>query len=520
MRLKLLFRTILYLHFRQIYYQIQRRIFVPSFQIYKINVKCNLTSVVFLEKINCYNNGIFSFLNIQNKFDHWSDTSYGMLWAYNLNYMDWLNQSGMSFKEGAKWIDLFINDISKNCVGLDPYPIALRGINWIKFMSRYYSKMSNCQLEHWCSSLYSQYRLLEKRLEYHLLGNHLLEDAYSLYIASLFFGEERMYKRYSELLLNQLDEQILNDGAHYEQSPMYHCILLDRLLDCYNFSTYNLRFEGQDRINRILCKKAQLMLGHLSSIIYNDHSFPLLNDSAEGIAPLPDQLFEYAKRLGLDWKPIPLKECGYRKMYSRVFEVIVDVGNIMASYQPGHSHADTFSYELRIFGKPFIIDTGISTYNKTNRRQYERGTMAHNTVSVNGKNSSEVWGGFRIGRRAKVTILKDSHNDIEAYHNGFGSSGTHFRRFRITDNCFGIEDSFSGDKETISVIHLAPDVEIISYDSSKIITNRGIIEIQDALKVEIVDDEISYTYNCFNHSKTMHIYFFKHLSYQVKLLVS
>ena len=520
--LVVLFNTLSNLRLKQLIFQIKyrlnRTIEYKHYSIQNIGFYYFENSIDKLKSL--LNIDTLNMLNISASFSSWNYVDNGMLWAYNLNYMDWLNQCGMNFKEGAKWIDLFINDISKNRVGLDPYPIALRGINWIKFMSRYYSKMSNCQLEHWCSSLYSQYRLLEKRLEYHLLGNHLLEDAYSLYIASLFFSEERMYKRYSELLLNQLDEQILNDGAHYEQSPMYHCILLDRLLDCYNFSTYNLRFEGQDRINRILCKKAQLMLGHLSSIIYNDHSFPLLNDSAEGIAPLPDQLFEYAKRLDLDWKPIPLKECGYRKMYSKVFEAIVDVGNIMASYQPGHSHADTFSYELRIFGKPFIIDTGISTYNKTNRRQYERGTMAHNTVSVNGKNSSEVWGGFRIGRRAKVTILKDSHNDIEAYHNGFGSSGTHFRRFRITDNCFGIEDSFSGDKETISVIHLAPDVEIISYDSSKIITNRGIIEIQDALKVEIVDDEISYTYNCFNHSKTIHIYFFKHLSYQVKLLVS
>lgn len=35
-------------------------------------------------------------------------------------------------------------------------------------------------------------------------------------------------------------------------------------------------------------------------------------------------------------------------------------------YIPGHAHADTFNYELRIDGVPFIVDTGISTYNKIN----------------------------------------------------------------------------------------------------------------------------------------------------------
>ena len=35
-----------------------------------------------------------------------------------------------------------------------------------------------------------------------------------------------MYDKASCLLYKELDEQILPDGSHYEQSPMYHCILL------------------------------------------------------------------------------------------------------------------------------------------------------------------------------------------------------------------------------------------------------------------------------------------------------
>ena len=45
-----------------------------------------------------------------------------------------------------------------------------------------------------------------------------------------------------------------------------------------------------------------------------------------------------------------------------------------ASYQPGHSHADTFNFELYIKNKPIIVDTGISTYENNQQRRYERST--------------------------------------------------------------------------------------------------------------------------------------------------
>ena len=32
-------------------------------------------------------------------------------------------------------------------------------------------------------------------------------------------------------LLKELDRQILDDGAHFELSPMYHCIILSKILD-------------------------------------------------------------------------------------------------------------------------------------------------------------------------------------------------------------------------------------------------------------------------------------------------
>ena len=513
-----LLRTISNLRLRQVFYQLKNRLIKVKYQDMKyfdsIALSLKLETVILKSQSLVDNN--FCFLNLCSPFFSWNYIDDGMLWAYNLNYMDWLLQENMTFIKGSEWIDRFIKDLPQNRIGLDPYPIALRGINWIKFISLHYEEVNKLQLKRWNDSLYSQYKLLEKKLEYHLLGNHLLEDAYSLFIAAIYFKDFIMYEKASKLLLEELKEQVLPDGAHYEQSPMYHCILLDRLLDYYNFSYNNQRFTRQKQDLSLLRDYCIRMLGHLNSIIYEDKSYPLFNDSALGIAPEPTQLFSYAERLGLQWRPFALKESGYRKMSNQKMEAFVDVGNITASYQPGHSHADTFNYELRIKGVPFVVDTGISTYNKTERRQFERGTLAHNTVSVEDKNSSEVWGGFRVGKRAKVKILVDEENYVKAFHDGFGTLGIHTRSFRLTDEKFDIKDWISTSKMAKSIIHLDSRVHIGSYNEKQIITDVAVINIEGADRVEVIEGKISTEYNVFERCSVIVISFRQELHYCIE----
>lgn len=516
MNYSLLFHTLSHLRTKQIFYQLKNRLIKEKYRDLECpkDVSCPILTS-FIPKNKSLSENVFSFLNISSSFSSWNDTSNGMLWAYNLNYMDGLLQEDISFEEGTKWIEKFITELPQNRIGLDPYPIALRGINWIKFISLHKDGLDKESMKRWNDSLYSQYKLLEKKLEFHLLGNHLLEDAYSLYIAAIYFKDTDMYWKASKLLKKELKEQTLGDGAHYEQSPMYHCILLDRLLDCYNFSFNNVCFKYQEEDIAVLRDYCIRMLGHLSGMLYQDAFYPLFNDSALGIAPTPDQLFEYANRLGLKWKLIPLKDSGYRKMENPMMEAFVDVGNITASYQPGHSHADTFNYELRINGNPFIVDTGISTYNKTTRRQEERGTSAHNTVTIAGQNSSEVWGGFRVGKRAKVSILIDGTNQIKAFHNGFGKRGIHTRTFKMETEAFHIIDEINMNQEAESYIHLAPEVIVLSCNERMVKTNIGTILIHGATEVSLADEQISTEYNRFQPIKVVVIKFKEKSSYTI-----
>ena len=101
--------------------------------------------------------GRFSFLGKESAFQGWNDVSFGKLWSYNLNYMDYLHQEAISFEQAICWIDKFVDEISVNKNGLDPYPIALRGINWIKFLSKYHPYIPAENKREWDSSLYAQY---------------------------------------------------------------------------------------------------------------------------------------------------------------------------------------------------------------------------------------------------------------------------------------------------------------------------------------------------------------------------
>lgn len=511
MKLTRIVLTVIHLRPEQILFQAIRKLHTSKFKSVRYcGPICYSHLTTPIPKPASFDGGKFTFLNLSSTFQGWEDDHYGPLWAYNLNYMDYLQQPSIAPGECALWIDRFIQDCSHNRTGTAPYPTALRCINWIKFFCDNNSYATPERI----NSLYSQLLLLSRRIERNVGGNHLLEDAFSLSIGASFLNDRKMARKAARILKRELKREILPDGAHYEQSPMYHCILLDRLLDCINYTSANTETAlFTAGFNAFLIDCARIMTGHLKSIVWPDGTIPLLNDSAYGIAPQPSELLDYADRLGIDSAPIPMKECGYRRLADGRINIIADIGNITACNQPGHTHADTLSYELRIDGKPFIVDTGISTYNKNDRRQYERGTLAHNTVTVDGKDSSEVWGGFRVAGRARVKIEQDSDSLIIASHDGYGRDAIHHRTFRLDGNAFSIQDICTTPKDTVSRIHFAPDVRILSSDTSSIVTDNGIIQLEGAVRLDIRDAETSVEYNVSRTGKVADISFSNQLTY-------
>lgn len=472
-KLILTINTIKYLKFKQIryriYYILRNRLVKKSYSQALLTVSSPLNwRNSFNSQESLLDTNTFKFLNITHEFDEidWNYSVYGKLWTYNLNYFDFLLQEDISKDQGLHLINEFIKKKSNLKDGLEPYPISLRGINWIKFLS--VNKVKDHSVD---TFLYQDYQRLLDNLEYHILANHLLENGFSLLFAGYYFNDDKIYNKAKEIIIEELNEEILEDGAHFELSPMYHKIILSKLLDCINLIDSNNSYNDE-KFKLLLEKKAVFMLGFLNAISFKNNSIPLFNDAAYAIAPENADLFNYASELRIKPSIVELKNSGYRKMIGDEFEFIIDVGAIGPSYQPGHAHADTFSFCLNYKDKPIIVDTGTSTYNIGKRRSIERSTISHNTVTYNGLNSSEVWDGFRVAERANVTILEEDSNIIMAEHDGFKKEGVkHERTFSHVKNSIKIKDKLKGDvtKKSISSIHFHPHVTLHQEQNSIII---------------------------------------------------
>lgn len=456
----------------------------------------------FPEKTMAYKgDGIFCFLNQTHRFGGvWDDRALGDLWRYNLNYMDFILQPSMSVAEGVAWIENFIDAINANKIASDPYPISLRGINWIKFISLHWDKLSSDEREKIDTALYSQYKILSKKTERHLLANHYLENGLSLLFAAIYFCDERFWRKAKKIVISQLEEQIMSDGAHFELSPMYHCVILERILDCYNLisSVKCESFDGLELIRNILKEKACQMIEWLDAIVVADDRIPLLNDSANGIALSPKTLREYAETLGIDWGNGQLDACGYRRVLRPNYVALLDMAPLGVSYNLGHAHADTGTFLLWVDDRKLLVDTGTSTYNSGERREYERSTSAHNTVVVHGENSSKVWGAFRCAQRAQVSIESDGPEIYTLIHNGYRDKGIICRRsFVCKEESLEVVDTLQGFSscEAIAYFHLASDVEILSIEDSRIITDRATFTFEGHQTVQLTHREISEEYN-------------------------
>ena len=443
---------------------------------YPLSIPSHAKTLMLIPSISSYhsyNHSTFTFLNRSVIFEHtidWNCAVHGKLWTYNLTYFDFLHQHTMTKSDGLNLIHDFIAHSSTLRDALEPFPISLRGINWIKFLVQH--DIHDQIID---DSLYAQHHILLDNLEYHLLGNHLLENGFSLLFGAYYFHDEKFYTVAKKILIAELEEQILADGAHFELSPMYHQIMLYRVLECINLIKNNV-WKAQELLS-LLETKAVMMLGWLQTITYTDGTIPLLNDSADGIAPTSKELFEYANRLSVKIEPTLLSASGYRKKVTDRYECIVDVGNIGPDYIPGHAHSDTFNFELRIDGKPIIVDTGLSTYESNAKRSLERSTAAHNTIMIDSREQSEVWGGFRVANRAKIVHLVENGDTITATHDGYKAIGAmHTRSFSFDNRRIKIEDKIKSTQNhtCTAFLHLHPDVAVMITNDT-IVLNESII---------------------------------------------
>ena len=474
-RIGLFWRTVQHLTVRQLACQVLNQLrSPPRLRLQDVAPTSHHLIVPEADKSASWSSGTFTFLNqsVNMAVVDWNYADYGKLWTYNLNYFDFLNQrsdglvGAMESQVGLTLIRDFIAQTDSLKDGLEPYPTSLRITNWGQFLSRNQIRDDTINRH-----LYAQAGLLRRRLEYHLAGNHLLENGFALLTAALYFRHNVWFRRAAKLVRAELLTQILSDGGHDERSPMYHQLLLDRLLDVLLTLKHDTWHNDATLIS-FLAEKATQMLGWLDAVMFQNGDVPMMNDDAFYIAPSTAQLRAKAVRVGLSspWSVFSqtTETTSYRKFTFPCYEMVADVGAIGPDHQPGHAHADTFSFVLYVDNQPLIVDSSTSTYEIGPRRAWERSTAAHNTVDVMGTNSSEVWAGFRVGRRARVTVLTDTETTLTARHDGYRHVGIiHERTWLVEPGHIRITDRLTGAKTTadknyvgVARLHFHPDVPV------------------------------------------------------------
>lgn len=399
----------------------------------------------------------FRFLNLEHELapGDWDNPELTRLWRYHLHYFDDLVARDAERRHEwhralvTRWVE---ENPPTRGTGWEPYPVSLRVVNWIKWA------LNGTALEPaWIHSLAVQVRWLHKRLETHLLGNHLFANAKALVFAGLFFDGEQARRWLDDglaLVDRELDEQILADGGHFERSPMYHAIALEDVLDLIDvLEAFDGHSAGALRLAARLRGRVSAMQRWLQAMTHPDGTFGMFNDCAMGVAADSKELDRFAAALGMapEWRPADavtlLDPSGYVRLALGPAVALLDIAPIEPAYLPGHAHADTLSFELSLHGRRVVVNGGTSRYGEDTVRQYERSTAAHSTVRIAEADSSEVWAGFRVGRRARPL---GRELQVEALpwrvacsHDGYRhlkGSPTHRREWRLDAHELVVQD--------------------------------------------------------------------------------
>lgn len=515
--------TLKYLKFLQIWYLLSFKLFkyisilTIKKKFLKYSIKKNNKFYIF-KYTNIFDQKIVESIKKNLKYKiNWNLTK-NKLYLYNLHYLNYifLFSKKDSLKVINSWIDC--NKISHSSYAWDIYPSSLRLINLIKWSYKnchYSSKLTD--------TIYVHAIYIIKNFEYHLGGNHLLINFKSVIFAFSYFKKTFNKKKMEEIEKNFIKElklQILKDGGHFENSPMYHNQIIFDLLDIVQLNILS------NKNNIFLINIINKMM-NWSKIINHNGEIPYFNDSCSNLQPNYFELLQYFKiikikkdkRFDLEKKLNHFNHSGFVVFKNNNYKIIFRSGGITSNSIPAHHHANTLSFEVSTNKGKIFTNSGISTYENNSTRHYERGTMSQNTISLNRQNSSDVWKSFRVGKRPRVKskiISENNHKTIfNAEHNGFTNGRNnkilHKRKITCNSKHIKIDDLIYGNEKGKIYFNLYLDNNItVKKLKKKIILsgkfiNSKIILTSSKFVLKVSDSTLAN--NFFLKKKSKKIYF-------------
>jgi hypothetical protein len=315
--------------------------------------------------------------------------------------------------------------------------VAFRALSWIWVYHFVGREMPAGFRARWLHTLHLHGCHLANNLSFYFSpNNHLVGEALALHALGLFFAGAKRAAGWERLGANtmrqEMDRQIRADGASFEQSTYYQAYLLDMF-----------------RLHAILAPpdpgylaKLKRMAEFLHAVTGPSRRQPMLGDDDGGRLFYP-----YGFDTATTWGSRLFPDAGLAVMTCGATHAIVDAGPFGALHS-GHSHSDTLSIILRAGDDEVLIDPGTYTYTGDPEwRDWFRGSSAHNTIRIDGRNQGVMAGPFRWTNQPEVAILDWQSNadrdilEAECRYAGF----THRRRVEFQKpGIFLIADHVSG----------------------------------------------------------------------------
>jgi len=251
------------------------------------------------------------------------------------------------------------------------------------------------QVEYLCANL------TEKR-------NHRTLELYAIFLAGVVFPEMRRAAHWREFALNEtvanLASDMLDDGVHCELSTDYHHLVLKNALNFRRLAALN-GVVVPASFDTVLQRGLEFSLhvhkpdGVVPSLSDGDarSHLDLLRQGAE-LFGRADMLFvatQGAQGKAPAERAVHFAASGYSVLrsgwgdaatkFSDAHYLVFDSGPLG---EGNHGHFDCLSFELAAFGRSLVVDPGRYTYSEAGDRNWRvhfRGTAAHNTVEVDGR---------------------------------------------------------------------------------------------------------------------------------------
>lgn len=468
-------------------------------------------------------------INLGQQYRLTNDTKYLDKLIYLIT--DWINNVKLS------------DDIHKNKAWRS-LEVGLRATTWIHAVKYIVDnpRVDDAFMQLFKSSLTEHMRyLVNVQRDFHNQSNWGVIQNHGLFAIAAYLGERDIDKGNIKVAMDRLTTeiktQLMSDGVHWEQSPMYHTEVMICFSDVMIFANeYGIELPPQfinniSRMAHVLLQwiKPNRRQPNCGDSDYTDLSgilakmSLLLNDSYLKSMATEHLDYESAWVFGVSGimnydklnAVIPpytdafLEDSGHYILRSN-WKIDANYLHFVNGYTGGgHAHCDKLHFDLSAHGRDFLIDSGRFTYLATDKRRNKlKSQQWHNTLGLNHRqfmiNANGGWAFRKHALSIKGNVVdNDCYCLIHGTHTGYlkYNGGMVERKILwLKPSIFILYDSYysNGISSYQRYFNFAPDVEINLIDNAVLANNSGTIiklHFPNNVHLKVENSTLSYQYN-------------------------